>query len=70
MTDDPLWEQPRPSRSRCFKCGAEAPVRIQVIAARVTKGGKPKQGTAKARSARVCEQHAGELLGQISDLLP
>jgi hypothetical protein len=68
--ENDLWEAPRPTRSRCFKCGAEAPVRIQVIASRVTKGGKPKQGTMKARSARVCEEHAQELLGQIGDLLP
>lgn len=68
-----LWtDEPRKGRSsRCAVCaGPEAPIRIQVTLAMVSKGGKPVQGKMRSSSVRVCEQHGADLLAQITELLP
>lgn len=68
--DSLFTETRKPTRARCARCGGEAPVRLQLIVARVTHGGKPKQGENSARSVRLCEKHALELLDKMERLWP
>jgi len=70
--DSLFTDAPRKGRSsRCAICaGSEAPVRIQLTVARVTKSGKPRQGQMHSQSVRCCEQHAADLHARITEILP
>jgi hypothetical protein len=64
-------DAPRKGRSaRCMVCGGDAPVRLQLVTCRVSKGGKPLQGQMHAESVRACEKHAYNLYAQITEILP